>query len=102
MIASMRHPGPGTRCPVIHPGTGGVADGVSAVDAVLDALLSPVSSRCTSNIPSPARQLPGRRAGGPFAVFPGFVTKGDYTEDLTRRRNRPGDHFRSRVRWRTP
>ena len=38
----MRHPGPGTRCPVIHPGTGGVAGGVSAVDAALDVLLSPV------------------------------------------------------------
>ena len=38
----MRHPGPGTRCPVFHPGTGGVAGGVSAVAAALDALLSPV------------------------------------------------------------
>ena len=38
----MRHPGPGTRCPLIHPGTGGVAGGVSTVDAALDALLSPV------------------------------------------------------------
>ena len=56
------------------------AGGVLPVDAALDARRSrrSVTSRCTTNCTrSPARHLPGRRAGGPvFGVCPGPLRNG--------------------------
>ena len=79
-IASPRRPGPGTGCPVVHPGPEEPRDGrrVSVgcgVGCAAPADRSPHDAPpdCTR---SPARRPPSRRADRPFGVFPGPLRNG--------------------------